>query len=747
MKKVELLAPAGSWEALVAAVSSGADAVYLGGTRFGARAFASNFDDEKMLEAVRYCHIRNVKVYVTVNTLVYEDELEEAKQYIDFLYHAQVDALIVQDLGIFELVQENYPDFELHCSTQMHIHNLDGVALMKKRGAARVVLARETPLDLIRQCTKLKIETEVFVHGALCICYSGQCLFSSLNGGRSGNRGECAQPCRMKYDLINLDTHQKVKTTGQYLLSTQDLYTLDHVEELIEAGITSFKIEGRMKRAEYVAKTVECYRQAIDAYYQAKDFDLKKANYELKKLFNRGFTEGHLFNQTGHLLMNTIRPNHQGVALGKVIKNEKGKVTIELQEDLHQGDGIRIISSKNDEGLMCNRIVKNGLLVNEAYKHDMIELEVSKKLYCKKNNPVLITTDKKQCEQILAEIKSYYKKFPLKARFYAHLNQPIELCITDGIHEVKVYSQEKCSLAKNQPISQETILRQLNKINDTIYHFEAIEIDCDENLFIGLKTINEIRREAITKMDDARSKLNRRQQAVCHDEFSEYTAFNHSVLIEVNHAHQAEMMQGKGILFSQDLALCTKKDIHIKGIRSIEQKQKIDDEIMLHSQLGTLNNPKIGTWIADASFNVCNSYALRFLRKCGIDAVVASQEASDEAIEKMIEGYKKRYHHYPNVGKFTYGRKELMIMKHCILNTALSDGKRVGCSLCRNHQYALVNEKGNQFLLTRDPLCHSVILTENIYKDFTLPKNIAFQMLHCTTEENIKEIENNETIY
>lgn len=747
MKKVELLAPAGSWEALVGAVSSGADAIYLGGTRFGARAFASNFDDEKMVEAVRYCHIRNVKVYVTVNTLIYEDELEEAKQYIDFLYHVGVDALIVQDFGIFELVQENYPDFELHCSTQMHIHNPDGVKLMKKRGAARVVLARETPLSLIQQCTSLGIETEVFVHGALCISYSGQCLFSSLNGGRSGNRGECAQPCRMKYDLMNLDTNQKIKTTGQYLLSTQDLYTLDHVPELIEAGISSFKIEGRMKRAEYVAKTVECYRKAIDAYYQSKSFDLEKEIYELKKLFNRGFTGGHLFNQTGNQLMNSIRPNHQGVALGTVLKTEKGRIAIQLEEDLHQGDGIRIISAKNDEGLMCNRIVKNGLLINEAYKHDIIELEVSKKLYCKKNDKVLLTTDSKQCEKILNEIKAYYQKFPLQARFCAHINQPIELYLTDGIHEVKVLSKENCSLAKNQPISQETILRQLNKINDTIYTFENIEIDCDEHLFIGLKTINEIRRDAITKMDEERAKLVRTQQAIPNDDFSDYPRFDYSTCIEINHANQAEMMKNKGLLFSQDLALCSAENVHIKGVRSIEQTQKMDDEIMLHSQLGTLNNFKVGTWIADASFNVCNSYALRFLRKCGVDAVVASQEASNEAIEKMIEGYKKRYHHNPNVGKFTYGRKELMIMKHCVLNTALSDGKRVGCSLCKDHQYALMNEKGTHFLLSRDPLCHSIILTENAYRDFSLPKNIAFQMMHLTTEKNIKEIENNETIY
>ena len=212
MSRVELLAPAGSFEALKAAVSAGADAVYLGGIRFGARAFASNFDEQTMRDAVEYCHMRAVKVYVTVNTLVYESEIDDLRNYLRFLYDAHVDAVIVQDFGVFQILKTEFPDFEVHCSTQMHIHNKAGVQLMKRLGADRVVLARETPIELIAECTKENIDVEVFVHGALCVCYSGQCLFSSFNGGRSGNRGECAQPCRKPYQLTDLDTQEIIST-------------------------------------------------------------------------------------------------------------------------------------------------------------------------------------------------------------------------------------------------------------------------------------------------------------------------------------------------------------------------------------------------------------------------------------------------------------------------------------------------------------------------------------------------------
>lgn len=211
MRKVELLAPAGSMSALKAAISNGADAVYLGGVMFGARAYAQNFDAEEMKEAIRLAHSYDVSVYVTMNTLIHEDEIEKCMEYVDFLYHADVDALIIQDLGLMELVRKTYPDLELHCSTQMHIHNKEGILKMKDAGAKRVVLARETSIEDVKRYSELGIDLEVFVYGAICVGYSGQCLMSAVLKNRSGNRGECAQTCRLPYDLIKIENGKKRK--------------------------------------------------------------------------------------------------------------------------------------------------------------------------------------------------------------------------------------------------------------------------------------------------------------------------------------------------------------------------------------------------------------------------------------------------------------------------------------------------------------------------------------------------------
>ena len=297
---VELLAPAGSFEALQAAVQNGCDAVYLGGTMFGARAFAHNFDDTQMETAVKYAHVYGVRVYVTVNTLLYEKEMEEVIAYVKRLQDMDVDALIIQDIGLFTLLHERFPDMELHASTQMHIHNPQGIAMLQEMGAARVVVPRETTIEEIREYAKLGVDLEVFVQGALCVSYSGQCLMSSLTLARSGNRGECAQSCRMQYTLEedHHGLHKEITTKGQYLLSPKDLNTLEQVPTLIEAGIASFKIEGRMKTALYVATVARTYRKAIDDYMESPELYKEHMPWYLEQISNctyRQFTTGFFF--------------------------------------------------------------------------------------------------------------------------------------------------------------------------------------------------------------------------------------------------------------------------------------------------------------------------------------------------------------------------------------------------------------------------------------------------------------------
>ena len=291
-KYIELLAPAGSWEALEAAVNAGADAVYMGGKAFGARAYASNFDKEEMTKAVYFAHMHRVRLYITVNTLVDDSELAELADYLLFLNNVGVDGIIVQDLGIIRLARQIVPELPLHASTQMTITNSSGVDFAVAAGMERSVLARELSLKEIEAACSRGTEIETFIHGALCVCYSGQCLMSSLIGGRSGNRGRCAQPCRLPYKLLNAKGEDMLegKDAGQYLLSPKDMNTLAILPQLIEAGVVSYKIEGRMKRPEYVAVVVDAYRRAIDSYkagnYHVPAEDL--ANIE--QIFNRDFT-------------------------------------------------------------------------------------------------------------------------------------------------------------------------------------------------------------------------------------------------------------------------------------------------------------------------------------------------------------------------------------------------------------------------------------------------------------------------
>ena len=300
MKKredIELLAPAGSFEALVAAVQNGANAIYLGGQKFGARAFAHNFDYAALKEAVDYCHLRNVKLYVTVNTLYNNAEIDEIFDYLKYLYHIGVDALIIQDMGLFSLIKNHFPDIEIHMSTQASVRNIEGVKYFAKQNIDRVVLAREMNIREIEEiCHNCSIDIEVFVHGALCMSYSGQCLMSSMIAKRSGNKGECGQPCRLPYSLLE---DNKIIKKQKYLLSPMDLCTIEKVPKLIDAGIKSFKIEGRMKTAYYVATTVRAYRMAIDAYYE--DPENWKFNpvwlEELKKGSHRDYSTGFYFDR------------------------------------------------------------------------------------------------------------------------------------------------------------------------------------------------------------------------------------------------------------------------------------------------------------------------------------------------------------------------------------------------------------------------------------------------------------------
>ncbi|MDO8727040.1 MAG: DUF3656 domain-containing protein [Candidatus Methanoperedens sp.] len=495
----ELLAPVGSKESLIAAVENGADAVYFGGTLFSARQYASNFDREELEWAIDHAHARMVRTYVTVNTLIKDSELEEAASYLHFLCNAGADAVIVQDIGILKLLREQLPDLPVHASTQMTIHNAEGVKFLQEMGVKRVVLAREMSLDeIMRIKSETGIEIETFIHGALCFSYSGQCLLSSMIGGRSGNRGYCAQPCRKKYRAGEVEG---------YLLSPKDLNMSEHIPVLMEAGIDSFKIEGRMKRPEYVAGVVRVYRRLIDRYVKepSKFRVTDEEKHTLRQLFNRGFTTGYFLGNPGSELMSRKYPHNRGTQIGSVVDYEPRKkmVSIYLKAQLRAGDGIGI--GVRDTGVTVKGIFIDKKMVNTAGQGSTVKVPLEDEV--ETGEPVFKTYDSLLMASL--EVKSI-RKFPVKMRFKTHVDEPIELWISDGENDINIQGSS-ASQAESKPISKNSIVEQLKKLGNTIFEAQEINVEMDENIFIPVSEINSLRREGIERLLHVRTQKWKRQ--------------------------------------------------------------------------------------------------------------------------------------------------------------------------------------------------------------------------------------------
>lgn len=374
MKNIEILAPVGSMEVLEAAIQAGCDAIYCALPSFGARAYANNFTWEQMKEVLARCHSLNIKVHVTMNTLLFEQEIEQAYQQAKRLHEMGVDALIVQDLGLIHLLHERLPELVVHASTQLSVTQVEQIEHLKALGVKRVVLARECSLEQVKAAVQTGMEVEVFVHGAICICYSGQCLFSSIEYDRSGNRGMCAQPCRMPYKLYQ--DGKPVLENEQYFLSPKDLSLIEQVKELEELGVCSIKIEGRMKSREYV---YECVHQVYEVLH-GKTLGKKELK-ELQVTFNRGFTKGHLYDQRGNALMNTQTSNHQGILIGHVIGQNGKRVRVKLQDSLYQNDGIRFVWKTGALGFRLNYLYDTqGKLIAQAKAGQIVEINMKDRL-------------------------------------------------------------------------------------------------------------------------------------------------------------------------------------------------------------------------------------------------------------------------------------------------------------------------------------------------------------------------------
>ncbi len=529
MKKIpELLSPAGGLEQLKAAVENGADAVYMGGRLFNARVNAENFDDHELKAGMAYAHIRGVNVYVAMNTLIADEEMQAALEFAAEVYEAGADALIIQDMGFAGLVKKHLPDLPIHLSTQATIYNIEGVRAAEKLGFSRVILARELDLASIKNiCDQTSVQIEVFVHGALCMSYSGQCQLSQVIGGRSGNRGQCAQPCRLPYSLhMHEGRNDRELTKAAYLLSPKDLWAIKHLDQLAGAGVSSLKIEGRMKSPEYVATVTGIYRKYLELYaagqldssgnsqtnssteshYEVTAADIKA----LKQSYNRGgFTTGYFLGNPGRDLLSGKLPKHQGVYIGTVNKSfpERRLLEIKLEDRLSIGDGIEIWS-ENFPGNLVTFMKKNAIKVDFGEQGDVITVgDIDGEMM--PGDLVYKITDKQLNKE--AQASYLYKpeqRVMISCLFEANKGRPMALLLTDDEgHEVHMVSEHRPEDAINRATTKEMIVAQLDKTGGTPYKIIDFKFDVAEGIAIPMSEINLLRRNALEEL--TRLRLNK----------------------------------------------------------------------------------------------------------------------------------------------------------------------------------------------------------------------------------------------
>lgn len=491
-RPIEVLAPAGSMECLKAAILNGADAVYLGGEMFGARAYAGNFNNEELLEAIDYVHLYGKKLFLTVNTLMKEDELPLLPKFLKPFYEQGLDAVIVQDLGAVSMIRKHFPDLEIHASTQMTITGVYGARLAKKMGAKRVVPARELSLEEIREIKDdTGLDMECFVHGALCYCYSGQCFMSSMLGGRSGNRGRCAGTCRLPFYLDGAKN-----TKNAYPLSLKDLCTIEHLPEILDHGVDSLKIEGRMKGPRYVGEVTRIYRKYVDLYLSGKPYQVEPQDMKiLMEVFNRGgFTGGYYKEYHGKDMMSMKRPDHQGLPVGKISKLMKGKISFTTKEDIHKGDVLQIRISPEEKVELTSpsefkagsKVVLNGQKMKKLHEG----MEIKRTL----NHPMI--------ERIDEELKQK-KKENLKGKIIIEKDECVKLILKDGEDYVEVTGPVIEEAQKNGAIAAD-VEKLLKKTGQTHYTFEELEVDLGQNLFVPGSVLKKLRKEAFTQMDQTK---------------------------------------------------------------------------------------------------------------------------------------------------------------------------------------------------------------------------------------------------
>lgn len=711
---MELLSPAGNRDALVAAVSCGADAVYLGYTAFGARSYAGNFDDQQLQEAVEYAHERGKKIFTTVNTLVKQCEVDDLCDVLELLCRVGVDAAIVQDLGVVRIARERFPELTLHASTQMTVNNAQGAALLRDIGLTRVVPARECSLDELRRMADTGVEIEAFAHGALCVAVSGQCLFSSVIGGRSGNRGRCAQPCRLPYKLDD--------GTNGYLLSTKDLMLIHQIPQMRDAGVYSFKLEGRMKRPEYVGVITRAYREALDAAeahvpYHPSETTIR----ELKQVFNRGgFTEGYVMNRSNAALMSWERPNHWGIRVGKIMSQRGSLAKVLLEENLNDGDGLQIRGKEETE------LTYSG---NDTARGCEATVRIASGRY-QPGDPVYRLTDAVQMNQIREIMAKEQIRIPLCAALTAKPDEKpvLQLADKEG-HTVSVTGEQLVQCAQQRALDEDTAWKQLGKTGGTPYVLESLELH-GENAFMTAGMLNQLRRNALEAMKAARIRIEKKntqptmmpaqmlqqeKKLIVRGErlgdMPTLLACGADVFYWEPQVFTAEEIEHQLRMYADAIPVLV-----LPAVMSSDELSAVHALVCrIPERFGGIVANNIGQFALEwpvpvyggQGLNVMNGESAAFYTALGAKRLMASCELSYKELRQLQDCG-------GNYEMEVYGRTQLMLLSHCPRRTKAGEERQdAACNACAangGYPQTYTDRKGYRFPAKRQKMAHGCVV-------------------------------------
>lgn len=743
--KIELLAPAGNIDSFKAAINSGADAIYMGVDRFNARNMAKNFSLEEYIECIKYAHILNVKVYLTLNTLIYDNEIKDALELLVKLYSTGLDGVIVQDIGLASLIHKIIPKLPLHASTQMSIYNLEQVKYLEKLGFKRVVLARELTLNEIEYiCKNTSLEVEIFVHGALCMCYSGQCVLSQVIGGRSANRGNCAQPCRMKYTLCN----KKGKIVeNRYLLSKKDIFGLDFLQRLLDIGVKSLKIEGRNKTPEYVAGVTKTYKKYIDDMLSKKSVNIKDDDKKyVMQIFNRdGISSGYLDGVRYKESITENIPKNTGVYLGKVILQKKEYVKVKLETDISLHDGIEILKDNNvifSNIVTCIKDEDKNIINKKVEKGNIVWLgDVREKI------PIDTKIYKTSDYNINNELKKYYNGVYLRKRkidisLKIKMSKKVLVSISNLDNNISLDIDYVPEVAKNKPLTKESVIDAFSKTKDTLFDFNIVKIEMDNNLFIPVSKLNEFRRtlvlyleELFNKRIDVKEDLELLDEVIAvKKQKRKIDNLNKNILyiykfneeidyikwykdtynknLDIVYVDICDLYKNKEKIFSTFkgkaeifvlLPNVGGKNIDSYIFKNLENLVKDGIEGIIVGNIGyidlacSLKSKYNLTLVADYSLNIFNKYSAIFYTNLGFDIICPSLELREEDVKSIDE--------FANIEVVT-DFQTIMTSRYCVLGAYIANRKDTSkCSMpCIKDEFYILDSYGKK----HDIVCNNI---------------------------------------